>query len=470
MPRRRILQAALAANAVLLVLTGNSIRLGLFSDGAAQRQAAKPQLAVAAKSGLAVAQPPPLQAPVPVSVPVAPLAPAPRPLQAVAPPPAPSLTEKLKADIWNALAGSSAQTAGIAVELEGLGRVLDANSDAMLTPASAQKLRTAGVALLKLGPSYQFRTEVLGTGEMTPEGVWEGDLVLSGGGDPSLGRAELGTIAASLHASGLRVVEGRLWGDESRYDNVRYGPGWKPDYVTHESGTLSALAVDQNDYRNDPAFINDPASANADLFREALKMAGVAVNGPAGAGRPPGDHRVLAGHYSPPLSSLVATMLKDSDNFYAEMLMKELGKTIGKPTTGGGAEVVQATVGSFGVSPGEVHDGSGLSPLNRQSAAGEVSWLRAMDGLSFGPQVRASLAVSCAVPGTLKKRFCGTSAAGQVIGKTGALPGSAVLVGYTRTKSGRQARFSFILSGNHSNRQARAAIDRAVVVIRDFQG
>lgn len=464
--RRHFYRAALASNAVLLAFGASSIQLGA-STPTLPATSPNPAPAAVAIQQAPVAATGPLQVALPQAPPPPHQVPA-QPLQA--PVPGPSPEEKLKADILAAISASSAQTAGVVVEVENLGRILESNPKELLPPASAQKLRTAGVALLRLGPNFQYRTEVLGSGGVTPEGILHGNLVLAGGGDPALSRFDLAALAASLHAAGLRTVDGGLWGDESRYDALRYGPGWKPDYVTHESGALSALAVDENQYRKDPSFINDPALANAELFRSALAAAGVSVNGPTTTGRPPGDLRVLAAHTSPPLAALVGPMLRESDNFFAEMVLKELGRTIGKPSTQGGAEVVQSTARSLGVSAGEVHDGSGLSPYNRQSAGDELSWLKAMDGQKIGQTLRSSLAVSCAAPGTLKKRFCGTSGAGHVFGKTGALPGSAVLVGYTQTASERAVRVSFVFRGTGSTKQARDAIDRAVLALRDFRG
>lgn len=399
-----------------------------------------------------------------------PLVVAPQQVQVVPPPAATGPLVKIRSDIQTAITDSTAKAAGVVVDVDGIGRLYQQNSDDMLPPASTQKLQTAGVALLTLGPNYRFRTDVLAKGQLTPEGVLKGDLVLAGGGDPALTKTDLAAMASAVQASGVRTVEGAVWGDESRYDNIRIGPGWKSEFVTEESGPLSALAVDRNEYRKDSGYVADPVPGNVEVFRQAMQAAGVGIAGPTQNGRPEGELSVLTTHYSPPLADIVSVMLKESDNFYAEMVMKELGRTIGKPTTAGGAEVVAAKVRSLGVAPGEVHDGSGLSALNRHSAASELAWLRAIERSSVAETFKSSLAVSCVAPGTLKKRFCGSSAAGQVFGKTGALPGSAVLVGYTTTASGKLVRFAFILAGTDSNRRARAAIDRAVTALRDFQG
>ena len=58
---------------------------------------------------------------------------------------------------------------------------------AMRPPASVEKLYTATTALERLGPEYRLSTTVYGSGHMAPGGVWEGNLYLYGGGDPTFG-------------------------------------------------------------------------------------------------------------------------------------------------------------------------------------------------------------------------------------------------------------------------------------------
>src|SRR3989442_5288757 len=90
-------------------------------------------------------------------------------------------------------------TAAIAVELE-TGTVLFAHNDTKpVVPASNAKLPVAWAALVRLGPAYRFHTELYGVGRR--EGaVWEGDLVLTGFGDPTLTTAGLALLARPLRA------------------------------------------------------------------------------------------------------------------------------------------------------------------------------------------------------------------------------------------------------------------------------
>lgn len=82
-----------------------------------------------------------------------------------------------------------------------------------LPPASVAKVITALYALENLGPSYRFRTRLLATGPVQG-GVLEGDLILAGGGDPTLDTDALAALAAGLARGGVQRVRGRflVWG------------------------------------------------------------------------------------------------------------------------------------------------------------------------------------------------------------------------------------------------------------------
>ena len=81
------------------------------------------------------------------------------------------------------------RTAALAVDLQTGNVVVRSNSGHALLPASAEKLAVSFAALRLLGPSFRFRTEVVGTGVLDGT-VWVGNLVLVGFGDPTLGSEE----------------------------------------------------------------------------------------------------------------------------------------------------------------------------------------------------------------------------------------------------------------------------------------
>lgn len=90
------------------------------------------------------------------------------------------------------------------------GAVLEARQpDLPLPPASVAKTLTALYALDRLGAGYRFVTRVLATGPVEG-GMVQGDIVLAGGGDPTLQTDQLGDLVARLAKSGVKGATGRF--------------------------------------------------------------------------------------------------------------------------------------------------------------------------------------------------------------------------------------------------------------------
>jgi serine-type D-Ala-D-Ala carboxypeptidase/endopeptidase (penicillin-binding protein 4) len=350
---------------------------------------------------------------------------------------APRGNEALGVKLARALrAPGVSRSAAVAVELS-TGKVVYArNARLPLIPASNEKLAVTYAALVALGPAYRIETQVLGLGEQ--DGAeWHGDLVLKGFGDPSLSSLGLRRLAAEVRGAGIRVVSGRILGDESYFDAFRMGPGWKPYFFINESPPLSALTVDRGRYLGRTS--RTPALAAALLFRKALTQAGVRVAGPARLGAVPADSESypVASLLSPPLSSILRFMDYESDNFTAEILLKQLGTLeSGQGTTAAGALAVRRILGEYGVPIDGVRiaDGSGLSRLNRLTAVTLVQMLRsAWVSPDFRNSFFSSLPVA-ARSGTLERRMIRTAAAGRVRAKTGTTRESSALSGIVKDR------------------------------------
>jgi len=101
-------------------------------------------------------------------------------------------------------------TVGFVVLDAGTGAVLEAREpNAKLPPASVAKAVTALFALENLGAGHRFVTRVLATGPVSG-GMVQGDIVLAGGGDPTLETDALGDLVARLAKTGLKGATGRL--------------------------------------------------------------------------------------------------------------------------------------------------------------------------------------------------------------------------------------------------------------------
>ena len=115
-------------------------------------------------------------------------------------------------------------------------------------PASVEKLYTTTTALGRMGAGARLSTIVYGSGTLEPDGKWDGNLYLRGGGDPTFGSSAFiaqhyGGLGASVftlvgqleHTDGIHRISGSVFGDESWFDSLRgepssdYGPTrfWK---------------------------------------------------------------------------------------------------------------------------------------------------------------------------------------------------------------------------------------------------
>jgi len=122
------------------------------------------------------------------------------------------------------------------------------NAGRMFVPASNMKLVTAAAALEVLGPDYRYRTRVAAAGPVR-DGVLDGDLVVIGGGDPTISdrfHGDAATVlrawADSLRAHGVTRITGSVVGNDDVFDDLALGRGWAwddaPDSYSAEIGGL----------------------------------------------------------------------------------------------------------------------------------------------------------------------------------------------------------------------------------------
>lgn len=331
--------------------------------------------------------------------------------------------------------------------------LLELSGDRAVTPASTAKIATA-VALL----AVKHRDAVLSTRVVAGRA---GEVVLVGGGDPRLARADLAILARGVRSSGTPVS--RVVVDDSLYTGPVLGPGWKQSYV--QSGNVApvhALAVDEgrtSDAEGAPR-LADPALDAGRRFARLLGARSV-VRGRAVPGA-----RQLAQVDSPPLAELVEQMLSSSDNDLAEALGRQVALATGQPASfDGEAAAIAAVLGRLRVRV-DLRDASGLSPLSRLSPTALTALLSVVttDG-RYGP-VLSGLPVG-GFDGTLEDRFRKGAGAGVVRAKTGTLNGVSALAGLVRTREGRLLAFDVTADGVRLGATvgAQRALDRLATVL-----
>ncbi|MEA2974010.1 MAG: hypothetical protein QOG82_2468 [Actinomycetota bacterium] len=322
--------------------------------------------------------------------------------------------------------------------------------DQPLIPASSLKLVTGAVALAKIGGDTRLTTEVRAAGAPQGGPIQNGtvaDLWLVGGGDPLLatvdfaadggyaGQPRLATpmedLADRVVAAGIRTVQGRVVGDDSRYDDQRLVPTWLPRYIANfDVGPISALTVNEGlaTFPPAPSYALSPANLAADVLTNLLRARGVTIGG-TGTGTAPAATTLVASIDSPPLAEVVGAVLQHSDNMGAEMLVKELGVRFGSGgSTAAGLAVIRDHLAAAGAPLAGVAtvDGSGLDRSDHLTCQ---LLQQVLTTAGDDSELARGLAVA-GRNGTLYKRFLGTPAVGKVRAKTGSLLGVAALTGF----------------------------------------
>jgi serine-type D-Ala-D-Ala carboxypeptidase/endopeptidase (penicillin-binding protein 4) len=297
--------------------------------------------------------------------------------------------------------------------------------------ASNSKIFTTAAALGRFQPNGRLHTSAWSRDDVS-DGISSG-LYLRGGGDPTLTTAGLNKLADRVRAAGVVSVQGPLLYDASFLDGVTGIPehGITPEGV----GRLSGLQIDNGSP-------SDPAKTAAQRFQDALRKDGISIGKSVATATVPSGAIQVADYASPTMADIVQDTNVPSNNYLAEMLLKDLGGQFGTAgSTAAGIDVVRKFAAQQGARfNGE--NGSGLTRRNKASPASLVKLLDSMievdrntpaDAQADQRGMRDSWVNSLAVAGrsgTLARRMRGTAARGRCHAKTGTLNGVSALSGY----------------------------------------
>ncbi len=162
----------------------------------------------------------------------------------------------LSSQLSHELSAAGSQSGAYAYDLTTSTPLFAERAEVTRPPASVEKLYTSTTALELMGPTATLATTVLGTGHLGANGVWDGNLYLRGGGDPTFGStsfidshyygqgASVSTLAEQLvKTDGIRSVTGTIDGDESYLDSLRGEPSSDYQFDPYLEGVLSGLVV-----------------------------------------------------------------------------------------------------------------------------------------------------------------------------------------------------------------------------------
>jgi D-alanyl-D-alanine carboxypeptidase/D-alanyl-D-alanine-endopeptidase (penicillin-binding protein 4) len=149
------------------------------------------------------------------------------------------------------------------VVIDGNGEVLFGSplAETAMSPASALKTLCSGAAFGLLGPDFRFETAILTSREIAADGGLDGDLVIRGGGDPTLSQADLKRMAGALVAAGLKTLRGRVLADASVFPEHPMSDHWNWGDIGNAYGA-GAFGLNINHNRFRVRF--DPGSAVAE--------------------------------------------------------------------------------------------------------------------------------------------------------------------------------------------------------------
>ncbi len=137
---------------------------------------------------------------------------------------------------------------GVIVQSVADGKVwYERNPDLLFMPASNQKILTSTAALNALGPDWKFETVIVRSGTLDDDGTLHGNLCIKGSGDPLLTAADIDAMVEQVRVAGIKKVQGKLIGDDNRFDHRWYGRGWPWDNMpAYYSAPVGGLNLNEN--------------------------------------------------------------------------------------------------------------------------------------------------------------------------------------------------------------------------------
>jgi len=364
-------------------------------------------------------------------------------------------------------------------------------------PASVTKAATSLFALERLGAARGFRTQLVATGEVQ-NGVLSGDLVLVGGGDPTLDTDALYDMAAGLKERGVHSVAGKfkVYGkslpkveriDKGQPEHVGYNPAisglnlnfnrvyleWKragQSYsVTMDGrterfrpgvGFAETRVVD----RSGPIFeysdqggrdnwsvarralgrgggrwlpVRRPEIYSGDVFQTLARSHGITLPFPElSSEKPTGS--VLVEHVSQDLQTICKDMLKFSTNLTAEVVGLSASGASGLEASAG--EMSRWMGERYGLKKAAFVDHSGLGDASKMTA---VEMVKALTGGGAQATLQPILK---RIPTRDTENRVDDKSPVQIVAKTGTLNFVSALAGYVRTEKGRDLAFAIFMS------------------------
>jgi D-alanyl-D-alanine carboxypeptidase/D-alanyl-D-alanine-endopeptidase (penicillin-binding protein 4) len=398
----------------------------------------------------------------------------------------------------------SLQQSQVGLEIMDLptGQVLfSSNGSKRFTPASTAKVFTTACSLDALGPDFRYRTQIQGVGTIKKDKL-AGDLTIVAAQDPTFDSKDLYQLLGNLSERKIKYIEGRVALSAVPGGSNQFNTGWlAEDWGQTWMPVSSNLVLDRNvapgkdpgrgmpstDLSAQPSppalfhsllrsdlaagwVVFEPASksvkvyhsanatgstagdvivANPDSYNLAVATAilhnlGIRVNAHPISVRAGEEPQILGEHLSKPITEIIRECLKESDNLYAQQLLRTLGCKYRSPKASefstledNGLTHIKNWLSELGVHQGEVVlvDGCGLSRKNLVSPHALNMVLKHMAGKDLNGPYLALLRQEGSGRGSF--RF-----------KTGAMDSVRAVSGVIRSAGGNTLAVTVMVNGH----------------------
>ncbi len=397
------------------------------------------------------------------------------------------------------------------------------NNEQLFIPASITKLLTTYSVLKNFPQDHRFRTELFHDGKnlylvgggdpsFVSEDLWflvnefsrqqittiNGDIIVDDSlfdtvrfdqsresvrvdrsYDAPVGAMSFNWNSINIYVSGIAIGANKalvVLDPESNYFQLENKTQIKSGQITKDlvidvnqakrkiivSGQVTKGQAEKAYYKN----VSTPDLWSGENLKAFLKQRGITVRGEIKAGRVSKSAKKVATFESKNLSAILADMNKFSNNFVAEMLVKNISVNQGeKPATlKKGISTLNQDLLDIGLKKEEftIKNPSGFSRDNKISAQAMNAVLSILkNNFKYFPVVLDSLPIS-GIDGTLKKRMKGPVTEGYVRAKTGYLDGVVTLAGYAGHSNGQVYIFSFLYNGPQEEPKVRECFDQII--------
>ncbi|MCQ2974913.1 MAG: D-alanyl-D-alanine carboxypeptidase/D-alanyl-D-alanine-endopeptidase [Bacteroidales bacterium] len=149
----------------------------------------------------------------------------------------------------------NAQIGVLAIDTKTGDIIAEYNPDKSLTPASNMKLFSTSCALELYGPDYQFETKIIQSGKIDKNGILQGNIIIRGGGDPTMGSKfydidglYLEKFSQAIINAGIKGIRGNIIADATIYDKEMVPTTWSWEDMGNSYGAVPCGICTNDNY------------------------------------------------------------------------------------------------------------------------------------------------------------------------------------------------------------------------------